>query len=64
MYVCVCNAVTDRDIRRAAESGVETYEQLQACTGCGTSCGCCREEAARLLARACTEIAEALPLAA
>ena len=65
MYVCICNAVTDRDIGRAAEHGVETYAQLQACTGCGSCCGCCETEARRLLAEACAETADALiPLAA
>jgi len=65
MYVCICNAVTDRDIRRAAEEGVETYAQLQACTGCGTCCGCCEADARLLLAEACAETADALiPLAA
>ncbi len=64
MYVCICNAVTDRDILRAAEEGVESFERLQARTGCGSCCGCCREEASRLLAEACAEVTGAMPLAA
>ncbi len=63
MYVCICNAVTDRDIRSAACEGVESFEQLQARTGCGACCGCCKDEAKRLLAEACAE-SGALPLAA
>ncbi|MER3546184.1 MAG: (2Fe-2S)-binding protein [Rhodanobacteraceae bacterium] len=63
MYVCICNAVTDRDIRNAAGEGVESFQQLQSRTGCGTCCGCCKEEASRLLTEACAENA-ALPLAA
>ncbi|MGH8213901.1 MAG: (2Fe-2S)-binding protein [Rhodanobacteraceae bacterium] len=52
-------------MRRAAEDGVETYAQLQACTGCGTCCGCCETDARRLLAEACAETVGALiPLAA
>ena len=63
MYVCVCNAVTDRDIRRAAAEGVETFEQLQARTGCANCCGCCEVEARLLLEQACAGTAT-LPLAA
>lgn len=63
MYVCVCNAVTDRDIRRAVEEGVETFEQLQARTGCSGCCGCCEVEARLVLERSRGE-STALPLAA
>ena len=29
MYICVCNAVTDREIRAAAQLGARTLEDLQ-----------------------------------
>ena len=45
MYICLCNAVTDHDIRREAADGVQTFAELQARTGCGDCCGCCRDEA-------------------
>jgi len=55
MYVCLCHGVTDKAIREAAESGVEGMAELTASTGCGGSCGCCRELALQILdeTRAC-----------
>lgn len=52
MYVCICNAVTDRDIQRAAAEGCRDLADLTARTGCGGTCGCCRELAGEVLAEA------------
>ena len=49
MYVCICNGVTDRDIRQVAEAGCHTIPELTMRTGCGASCGSCLELAAQLL---------------
>lgn len=49
MYVCICHAVTDTDIRREAADGVRRFDQLQARTGCSTGCGCCEDEARKTL---------------
>ncbi|MGH8126061.1 MAG: (2Fe-2S)-binding protein [Rhodanobacteraceae bacterium] len=45
MYVCVCKAVSDQDIRRAVAQGAQCFEDLQARTSCTTCCGCCEAEA-------------------
>jgi bacterioferritin-associated ferredoxin len=45
MYVCVCQAVSDHDIRRAVAAGARDFETLQVHTGCTTCCGCCEQEA-------------------
>ncbi len=45
MYVCICKAVTDTEIRAAADDGVHNLEQLSETLGAGTGCGCCRESA-------------------
>jgi len=50
MYVCLCNGVTDHDIRRAAASGCRTLDDLTMQTGCGANCGCCLAMVADLLA--------------
>jgi len=55
MYVCVCNAVTDSDIRNAVDSGVCTMRQLRQKTGCASTCGCCRELAAETLQQALSD---------
>ena len=52
MYVCICNGVTDHQIRAAAEEGVTTLAELTMRTGCGSNCGSCLDMAADLLARA------------
>jgi bacterioferritin-associated ferredoxin len=49
MYVCVCKAVSDQAIRRAVADGADSFEELQARTGCTTCCGCCEAEARELL---------------
>lgn len=46
MYVCVCTAVTDRQIRDAVDQGARSLEQVQCMVPVGSCCGRC-EEAAR-----------------
>ena len=49
MYVCICNGVTERDIRQAAEAGCRSLPELTMRTGCGATCGTCLETAADIL---------------
>lgn len=49
MYVCICNAVTDKDIRRAAENGADTLYELQDRLGVATCCGSCAGQAKEIL---------------
>lgn len=49
MYVCVCNAITDRQIREAAEAGVRDLGGLQAELGVAAGCGSCRQTAVDVL---------------
>lgn len=49
MYVCICNAVTDSDIRRAVDNGVRNIRQLKMETGCSTNCGSCEMTAREIL---------------
>ena len=39
MYICLCNAITERDIRACAEDGACTLRDLECCLGVGTCCG-------------------------
>lgn len=41
MYVCVCHAVTDRDIEEATAAGCCSLRQLREQLGVGTTCGRC-----------------------
>ncbi|MFC4726718.1 (2Fe-2S)-binding protein [Coralloluteibacterium thermophilus] len=52
MYVCICNGITDRDIRNAAADGCGSLAELTMRTGCAATCGSCAGHAADLLASA------------
>ena len=41
MYVCVCHAVTDRQIREAADQGAKTLKDLRRELGVTSECGRC-----------------------
>lgn len=49
MYVCLCHGVTDREIREAADSGVNSMRQLSKELGVGTQCGRCACTARQIL---------------
>lgn len=49
MYVCVCNGVTERDIRQAAHAGCSGIAELTMRTGCGACCGNCVPMACEIL---------------
>ena len=52
MYICICNAVTERQVRQCAAEGVRCLDQLACCLGVGAGCGRCRESAAEILSEA------------
>jgi bacterioferritin-associated ferredoxin len=56
MYVCICNAVTDRDIRRAVEQGACSLDCLQEKLAVSTCCGQCADHATACLERMLGEI--------
>ncbi len=41
MYVCVCQAVTDRQVREAVHSGVQSMRGLRQHLGVASECGKC-----------------------
>ena len=49
MYICICNGVTDRQIREAAEAGCASLAELTMRTGAGANCGSCLGAADALL---------------
>jgi bacterioferritin-associated ferredoxin len=63
MYVCICNAITDRQIREAARSGAGSLWALQQELGVSSNCGNCRHAAMDILREeiaSCEEIADCL----
>jgi bacterioferritin-associated ferredoxin len=51
MIVCVCNRISDREIARHVQAGMD-FSDIQLELGVGTCCGCC-ETCARELVAAC-----------
>ena len=49
MYICLCNAITDRQIVQAAELGARSSDDLAQGLGVGLGCGRCRSCAKTLL---------------
>jgi bacterioferritin-associated ferredoxin len=49
MYICVCKAVTDGQIRTAFHNGICTHRQIIHCFGTGKDCGKCNKEIKELL---------------
>ncbi|MGR8942407.1 MAG: (2Fe-2S)-binding protein [Gammaproteobacteria bacterium] len=49
MYVCICKAVTDTQIKKAIDNGLGTRRQLFECFGVGGDCGKCSRQVKELL---------------
>ncbi len=49
MYLCICNAITERQVRETAQAGARSVDDLASALGVGAGCGRCRECAAELL---------------
>lgn len=62
MYVCLCNGITEREIRQVVEAGCRSVSELTMRTGCGASCGSCLEMAAQLLDQGQATVALDLPV--
>ncbi|TXH69209.1 MAG: (2Fe-2S)-binding protein [Thiothrix sp.] len=54
MYVCVCNAVSDKAIKQAVQQGYDSFEAIQRELAVGTCCGRCKPCAQDLI-RQCLE---------
>jgi bacterioferritin-associated ferredoxin len=49
MIVCICNRITESEVRDATRSGAATTEQAYACIGCEVQCGCCLDYAQEII---------------
>jgi bacterioferritin-associated ferredoxin len=59
VYICICNAVTEGQVRECARGGTCSLEELANALGVGAGCGRCRDCAAQVLAEARNETAVA-----
>lgn len=49
MFVCICNAVTDRQIKETVAAGATTLTDLTDRLGVANCCGCCADLASSFL---------------
>ncbi len=49
MIVCVCNNISDREIRQAVDLGITSIAELRKELGVGTMCGTCVSYAREVL---------------
>ena len=50
MYVCICNGITEQDIREAAANGMHSLDELRDHLNVSGCCGSCAEHAEACLA--------------
>ena len=49
MYVCICKAVTENQIRAAVHEGASSLGELRQCLGVAGNCGTCAPTAEEIL---------------
>lgn len=49
MYVCICNAISDRQIQESVAAGASSLGDLKDQLGVATCCGCCADLASSFL---------------
>lgn len=64
MYVCLCRAVTDRQVRESVENGASTFREVRDELDLGTCCGRCVPEARTLIDETLAKIAARISVAA
>ncbi|MEC7106937.1 MAG: (2Fe-2S)-binding protein, partial [Pseudomonadota bacterium] len=64
MYICLCQAVTDRDIQASVDAGAESLDDVQATLPVALNCGTCRDSAEALINEALQNKAHKLSYAA
>ncbi|HET6941826.1 MAG TPA: (2Fe-2S)-binding protein [Sphingomicrobium sp.] len=49
MIVCICNRITESEVRKAARCGAKSPEEAYACQDCEIQCGCCLDYAQEVI---------------
>ncbi len=49
MYICICNAVTEKQIHQAIDDGALTVDDLHRLLAVGSQCGSCKDCARQCL---------------
>ena len=59
MYVCICNALRERDVRPILEQVIEDPAEVHRALGCEPRCGRCLETIDRMIEARMREVAVA-----
>jgi bacterioferritin-associated ferredoxin len=62
MYVCICKAVTDQQIRQAIRAGVTDLDGLQQELGVASGCGSCADAASALINESDSRAKHVMPI--
>jgi bacterioferritin-associated ferredoxin len=49
MIVCICNRITEGEVREAAREGASLPDKAYARVGCEVQCGCCLDYAQEII---------------
>jgi bacterioferritin-associated ferredoxin len=49
VYICICNALTDKKLKQAVADGSSRVQEVYAACGCRAQCGQCVQAVLRLL---------------
>jgi len=49
MYICICNAITEKQLLKAQQSGCHSTDEIIQQLGVGSGCGGCLDKAEELL---------------
>ena len=63
MYICICNAVTEKQVHQAIDGGAVTVDDLHRLLAVGSQCGSCRDCAHQCLKEKTAATHGVLPLA-
>jgi bacterioferritin-associated ferredoxin len=53
MYVCICHAVTDREVTEALDAGADSLAAVSGATRAGSSCAMCHDTIEELVEERC-----------
>lgn len=56
MYVCICNAVSEKDVHRCVAAGACSTRQVKKACGWQPGCGSCTARLAEVIDRARVEV--------
>lgn len=62
MYVCICKAITEQQVKDAVLQGAGSFRDVRQCLGVSTGCGKCASHARSLVNQQCRAEGSATPL--